>query len=127
MLAAVLRQREAGDDSELRRKVLDEHRHGVGPEQDPEKAVAELRAAEDVGGEVSGIDIGDGCDECGAEVGPHLVAVKVGQEAAARRLKVGRGCAGERGGHGRSCVRLSGGRGFQSRWVKLGHSAPVQG
>ena len=85
MLAAVLRQGEAGDDAELGREVLDEHGHGVRPEQDPEQAVAELRAAEDVGGEVAGIDVGDGGDEGGTEVGPHLVAMEVGQEAALRR------------------------------------------
>ena len=72
VLAAVLRQGETGDDAQLGGEVLDEHRHGVRPEQDPEQAIAKLRAAEDVGGEVAGVDVGDRGDECRAEVGPHL-------------------------------------------------------
>ena len=78
VLAAVLRQGEAGNDAQLGGEVLDEHGHGVRPEQNPEQAVAELRAAEDVGGEVAGVDVGDGGDEGGAEVGPHLVAMEFG-------------------------------------------------
>ena len=80
MFAAVLREGEAGDDAQLGREVLDEDRHGVRPEQDPEKTVAELGSAEDVGGEVAGIDVGDGGDEGGSEVGPHLVAAEVREE-----------------------------------------------
>jgi hypothetical protein len=78
VLAAVLRQGEAGDDAQLGGEVLDQHRHRVRPQQHPEQAVAELRAAEDVGGEVAGIDVGDGRDEGRAEVGPHRVAAEIG-------------------------------------------------
>ena len=91
VLAAVLRQGEAGDDAQLGGEVLDEHRHGVRPEQDPEQAVAKLRAAEDVGGEVAGVDVGDRGDEGGAEVGPHLGAAQVGEKTAP-----GRDCIGNR-------------------------------
>src|SRR6185437_3467098 len=86
--AAVLWEGEAGDDAELGREVLDEHGHDVRPEQNPEQAIAELSSAEDVGGEVAGVDVGDGGDEGGAEVGPHRVAMMW-----ARR-------AGAGGGHG---------------------------
>ena len=85
IFAAVLRECEAGDDAQLGGEVLDEHRHGIGPEQDPEQAIAELRAAEDVGGEVAGVDVGDRGDESGAEVRPHFIAMEVRQEAASGR------------------------------------------
>ncbi len=85
---------------ELGREVLDEHRHGVRPQQHPEQPVAELRAAQDVGGEVAGIDVGDRGDEGRAEVAPHLVALEVGQEAAARRPDAA--AATRRGGAGRT-------------------------
>ncbi len=74
--AAVLREGEAGDDAELGGEVLDEDGHEVRPEQDPEETVAELGSAEDVGGEVAGVDVGDGGDEGRAEVGPELVAAE---------------------------------------------------
>src|SRR5207248_10298364 len=48
---------------ELRREVLDEHRHEVRGEDDPEQQVAVLGAALDVGGEVAGIHVCDRGDE----------------------------------------------------------------
>ncbi len=83
MLAAVLREGEAGNDAQLGREVLDENRHRVRPEQHPEEAIAELSSAENVGGEVAGVDVGDGGDEGGAKVGPHLVAAEAGNLGAA--------------------------------------------
>ena len=56
-----------GDHPELGRQVLDQHRHHVGDQHDPQQQVAELRAALDVGGEVAGVHVGDGGDERGAE------------------------------------------------------------
>ena len=53
----------AGRDADLRREVLDQHRHQVGREQDPQQQVAVLRAAGDVRGEVARVDVGDARDE----------------------------------------------------------------
>jgi hypothetical protein len=116
MFAAVLRQRETGDDAELGRKILDQHGHRVRPKQHPEQAVAELRPAKDVGGEVAGVDVCDGGDECRAEVGPHLVAMEFGLEAAAAIGIFGR-CSGRLGEH-----RLSGGDLLQRQCRPVGHS-----
>ena len=69
-LAAELGEVLAGRDPELRRLGLDQHRDQVGREHDPEQQVAELGAAGDVGGEVAGVDVGDGGDEGRAEEGP---------------------------------------------------------
>jgi hypothetical protein len=80
--AAVLRQGEAGDDAKLGGKILDEHRHHVRPEQDPEQAVAELRATQDVGSEVAGVDVRHRGYEGRTEIGPHLVAPGFGRESA---------------------------------------------
>jgi hypothetical protein len=63
VLAAQLRQVVAGRDADLRRQVLDQHRHQVGPEQDPQQHVPVLAAARDVGGEVARVDVGDAGDE----------------------------------------------------------------
>ena len=59
-LAANLRQVEPGGDAQLRAHRLDEHRHEVGAEHNPQQHVAVLRATGDVGGEVAGIDVGHG-------------------------------------------------------------------
>ncbi len=67
VVAAQLRQVPVGDDPELGGEVLDQHRHQVRGEHDPEQQVAELRAALDVGGEVAGVDVGDRGDERRAE------------------------------------------------------------
>ena len=67
VLAAQLGQVAPGGDADLRRQVLDQHRHQVGGEQHPEQQVAELRAAGDVRGEVAGVDVGDAGDERRAE------------------------------------------------------------
>ena len=69
LLPADLGQVEAGRDAELGAHRLDEHRHEVGGEDDPQEHVAVLRAARDVGGEVARVDIGDGGDKRRAEEG----------------------------------------------------------
>ena len=61
----------AGRDAELRAHRLDEHRHEVRGEDDPEQEVAELRPGSHVRREVPRVDVGDGCDEGGAEEGPE--------------------------------------------------------
>src|SRR4051794_10183950 len=58
MLAAQLRQVLAGDDADLGRQVLHEHRDEVRRDQDPDEKEAVLRAAGDVGGEVARVDVG---------------------------------------------------------------------
>ena len=120
ILAAVLGQGEAGDDAQLGGEILDEHGHGVGPEQHPEQAIAKLRAAQDIGGEVAGIDVGDGGDECRAEVGPHRVAMETWAD--------GIGAAPD--GWSREEAASGGVRYFQRGaarafdWREISHSAP---
>ena len=70
-VAADLGQVLAGRDAELRAHRLDEHRHEVRREDDPEQEVAELRPGRHVRREVPRVDVGDGCDEGGAEEGPE--------------------------------------------------------
>ncbi len=53
----------AGGDAEPGGKGLEQHRHQVGEDNDPEQVVAIGRAALDVGGEVAGVHIGDRGDE----------------------------------------------------------------
>ena len=67
VLAAQLRQVLAGGDAGLGRQVLHEHRHQVRGDDHPQQHVAVLGAARDVGGEVAGVDVGDGGDEGRAE------------------------------------------------------------
>ena len=66
-LPGELREAAASRDPELRRQVLDEHRHRVGKHHDPQQRVAEPRAALDVRGEVPGVDVGDRGHERRAE------------------------------------------------------------
>lgn len=96
VLAAVLREGEAGDDAELGGEVLDENGHGIRPEEHPEEAIAKAAAALDVGGEIAGVDVGDAGDEGGTEVAPHLFAA----EAQTSEGRGGGGCRRE-GGRGR--------------------------
>ena len=73
-LPAELRQVAPGRDAELRAHRLDEHRHQVRHEHDPEQEVAELRPGSHVRGEVARVDIRDRRDERWAEerdVAPH--------------------------------------------------------
>ncbi len=63
VLAAQLGQAAARRDADLRRQVLDQHRHQVRAEDHPQQQVAELRPAGDVGGEVARVDVRDGGHE----------------------------------------------------------------
>ena len=97
VLAEVLGQVAVGDDAELRREVLDHHRHQVRGEHDPQQQVAELGAARDVGGEVARVDVGDSRDERRAEHGQRRAHPAFGEEALERALLVlvgSRECAG---------------------------------
>ena len=58
-----LGQRHPGDQTELRRQVLHKAGHRVGRDDDPDQQEAELRARADVGGDVAGVDVGDGGDK----------------------------------------------------------------
>ena len=62
-VAADLGQAAAGRDAELGAHRLDQHRHQVGGQDDPQQHVAELRAPGHVGGEVAGVDVRDRRDE----------------------------------------------------------------
>ena len=62
-VAADLGQVLAGRDPELRGQRLDDHRHQVRGEHDPEERVAELRPRRDVRREVARVDVGDRRDE----------------------------------------------------------------
>ena len=77
----------SGRDPELRGKRLDEHRHQVRREHDPEERVAKLRPRCDVRCEVARIDIGDGRDEGGAEEGQE----RAKSAALPRKGTLGRG------------------------------------
>ena len=74
MVAAELRQVAAGDDAELGRERLEQHRDQIGQQDDPEQEVAVLGAGLDVGGEVAGVHVGDRGDHRRAgesQKGPH--------------------------------------------------------
>ena len=61
--AAGLGQVQPGGDAELGAHRLDEHRHQVRHDDDPQQQVAERRAAGHVGREVARVDVGHGGDE----------------------------------------------------------------
>ena len=60
---ADLRQVPAGRDAELGRQRLDQHREQVRGDDHPDQAVAEARAAGDIGREVARVDVRDTGDE----------------------------------------------------------------
>jgi len=64
LFAADFREVQACGDAELRAHRLDEHRHEVGRQDNPQQHVAVLRSARDVGREVARINVGDRSDEC---------------------------------------------------------------
>ena len=66
-VAADLSQIQPGRDAELRAHALNEHRHQVRDHHDPDELVAILRAARDVRGKVSWIDIRDRRDKSGTQ------------------------------------------------------------
>ena len=87
-VAADLGEIVASGDAELGAHRLDQHRHQVRDQDDPEQHVAVLRARGDVGGEVAGVDIRDRSDERRAEERPQpaQAASALGQRAL-RRLE----------------------------------------
>jgi hypothetical protein len=62
-VAAVLGQVQAGGNAQLGRQRLDEHGHQVAGYNKPQQRVAELGAALDVGGKVTGVDVGHAGDK----------------------------------------------------------------
>jgi hypothetical protein len=56
-------------DAELGRQRLDQHRHQVRGDDHPDERVAVARATGDVRREVPRVDVGDRCDEGGADEG----------------------------------------------------------
>ena len=87
-VAADLGEVVAGGDAELRAHRLDQHRHQVRGQDDPEQQVAVLGARGDVGGEVARVDVGDRGDERRAEERPQpaQAPAPLGQRAL-RRLQ----------------------------------------
>ena len=74
-----------GRDAQLGRERLDQHRHQVAGDDDPQQEIAELGAALNVGGEVAGVDVRDRGDERRAEERQHRApAVALPGEDAAR-------------------------------------------
>ena len=69
VVAAQLRQVAPGGQAELGRQRLDQHGQQVGRDDHPEQQVAVLGAGGEVGGEVAGVDVGDGGDERRPEQG----------------------------------------------------------
>ena len=91
----------AGRDAGLRAQVLDEHRHQVRGDDHPHEHVAVLGAARDVGGEVAGVDVGDGGDEGGAEQRERALDAAAVADRAAAATRVRRRRAGRRRGRPR--------------------------
>ena len=73
-----LGQRAAADQAQFGRQVLHQAGHRVGKHDDPHQQEAELRAGADVGGDVAGVDIGDGGDERRAEQKPTRTQPRLG-------------------------------------------------
>ena len=80
VVAARLREIAAGDDAELRREALEEHRHDVREQHDAEQRVAEARSAGEIGGPVAGVHVADRDEIPGSGEGEELP-----EEAPARR------------------------------------------
>ena len=66
-LADRLREVLSGRDPKLGGERLNQHRHQVGGDDDPDQEITVLGAALDVGREVAGVDIGDAGNECRPE------------------------------------------------------------
>ena len=78
MVAAQLGQIAAGDDAELGRERLEQHREEIGEQDDPEQIVVIASARLDVRREVARVHIGDRGDDGGASEGqqrPHAAAL----------------------------------------------------
>src|SRR5581483_4016266 len=80
----------AGDDPELRREVLDQHRHHVREHHDPQQQEAELGAALEVGREVARVHVGDRRDERRSEHRKRGLDAALGQELFERARRIDR-------------------------------------
>jgi hypothetical protein len=87
MLAAQLGEVAARGDAELRRQVLDQHRHEVRGDDDPQQQVAVPGAARDVRREVAGVDVGDRGHERGPEQHKPAAQRGAGGERCGRRRR----------------------------------------
>ena len=105
-VAADLGEVVAGGDAELRAHRLDQHRHQVRGQDDPEQQVAVLGARGDVGGEVARVDVGDRGDEGRAEERPQpaQTPAALGQRALCRLSTF---CSPGSATAGRSCARAA--------------------
>ncbi len=68
-IAAHFRKVAPGDDAELCRQRLEQHRDQIGRQHHPKKLVAILGAGLDVGGEITRVDVGDRGDHGGPHEG----------------------------------------------------------
>ena len=59
LLAAHLGEIAPGDDAELGRQRLEQHRDSIGHQHDPQQRIAVFRPRLDVGGEIAGVHVGD--------------------------------------------------------------------
>ena len=103
--AADLGEVVAGGDAELRAHRLDQHRHQVRDEDDPQQQVAVLRARGDVGGEVARVDVGDRGDEGRPEERPQAAQAAAGARPASAgppRGRAARRAARRRAGRDRT-------------------------
>ncbi len=104
VLAAQLGQVPPGGDPDLGRQVLDQHRHQVRRDHDPQQQVAVLGAAGDVGREVARVDVGDRGDESRAEQRQAVAQAPAG----AQLLEgAGLGRRGQRLDHDRRSARAA--------------------
>jgi hypothetical protein len=71
LLAAQFSEVAAGDDAELCRQRLEQHRDDIGDDDDPEQIVIVFGAGLDVGREVAGIHVRDRGDDRGTGKGQH--------------------------------------------------------
>ena len=84
-VAAHLGQVASGRDSQFGRETLNQHRHQVAGDDDPDQHVAELGAALNVGGEIAWINVGDAGDKGWPEKGPE--AAKPGEVLIEERIR----------------------------------------
>ena len=68
----MLREIGPAGDAQLGRQRLQQHRHQIAGDDDPQQGVAKLRAALDVGGEIARVDVGNAGDECRPHKGQDL-------------------------------------------------------
>ena len=69
MVAAGLRQIAPGDDAQLERQILQQHRREIRDQNDRKQQIAELRAACQVGCPVAGVHVADRDQQAGADEG----------------------------------------------------------